>query len=133
MWQCVAMISPPPFCVFKLNLLMGYFTEGGAFRFRTEVYNGGSMNNSHVRATIGTVIGDTFSSYSLKISATLLILTAASIRLRSSTSRSTGLMAMKTPVQLSLSAPKAYPPTAPSSLQNLTCLLNAPNLQPHST
>ncbi|PIP85370.1 hypothetical protein COY48_03155 [Candidatus Collierbacteria bacterium CG_4_10_14_0_8_um_filter_43_86] len=30
------------------------------------------MNNSHVRATIGTVIGDTFSSYSLKISATLL-------------------------------------------------------------
>jgi len=30
------MISPPPFCVFKLNLLMGYFTEGGAFRFRTE-------------------------------------------------------------------------------------------------
>ncbi|KKT30350.1 MAG: hypothetical protein UW16_C0012G0001, partial [Microgenomates group bacterium GW2011_GWC1_44_10] len=28
---------PPPFCVFKLNLLMGYFTEGGAFRFRTKV------------------------------------------------------------------------------------------------
>jgi len=27
---------PPPFCVFKLNLLMGYFTEGGAFRFRTK-------------------------------------------------------------------------------------------------
>ncbi|KKT49473.1 MAG: hypothetical protein UW41_C0006G0041, partial [Candidatus Collierbacteria bacterium GW2011_GWC2_44_18] len=29
---------PPPFCVFKLNLLMGYFTEGGAFRFRTKGY-----------------------------------------------------------------------------------------------
>jgi len=30
------------------------------------------MNNSHVRATVGTVIGDTLSSYSFKVSSKLL-------------------------------------------------------------